>query len=214
MLRRTAAILGAALLVSTSAFAQGKAEKKEVAAEAPKASADGVKRDPKGIIGISPFWEGLKKGDDLYVARDFDGAITAYKDAITKEPQNAMGHYRIGEAYRGKNQLSEAEASWVAALRYVGNNGSLKAKILFVLADLRERQKSLDDATDRWNAYLTFAKQAPAAKTYPASAEDRKKRIAVWKKMKADYAAVRKRIEKRLKEVDAKAKRDAKKKRR
>lgn len=169
----------------------------------------GPRKDPQGVKGISPFWEQIKKGDDLYVARDFDGAIAAYKEAITKEPQNALGHYRIGEAHLAKNDTQEAETSWVAALRFVGNDHPLKAKILFVLADLRERQKSFDDATDRWNAYAQFAQQQPAAKAFPKSAEDRKGKIAGWTKLVSDYAAVKKRIEARLKEADAKAKKDA-----
>lgn len=169
----------------------------------------GPRKDPQGVKGISPFWEHLKKGDDLYVARDFDGAIAAYKDAITKEPQNPLGHYRIGEAHLAKNDTQEAETSWVAALRFVGKDHPLKAKILFVLADLRERQKSFDDATDRWNAYAQFAQQQPAAKAFPKTAEDRKGKIAGWTKLVSDYAAVKKRIEARLKEADAKAKKDA-----
>lgn len=169
----------------------------------------GPRKDPQGVKGISPFWEQIKKGDDLYVARDFDGAIAAYKEAITKEPQNALGHYRIGEAHLAKNDTQEAETSWVAALRFVGNDHPLKAKILFVLADLRERQKSFDDATDRWNAYAQFAQQQPAAKAFPKTAEDRKGKIAGWTKLVSDYAAVKKRIEARLKEADAKAKKDA-----
>lgn len=169
----------------------------------------GARKDPQGVKGISPFWEQIKKGDDLYVARDFDGAIAAYKEAITKEPQNALGHYRIGEAHLAKNDTQEAETSWVAALRFVGTDHPLKAKILFVLADLRERQKSFDDATDRWNAYAQFAQQQPAAKAFPKSAEDRKGKIASWTKLVSDYAAVKKRIEARLKEADAKAKKDA-----
>jgi tetratricopeptide (TPR) repeat protein len=169
----------------------------------------GPRKDPQGVKGISPFWEQIKKGDDLYVARDFDGAIAAYKEAITKEPQNALGHYRIGEAHLAKNDTQEAETSWVAALRFVGTDHPLKAKILFVLADLRERQKSFDDATDRWNAYAQFAQQQPAAKAFPKTADDRKGKIASWTKLVSDYAAVKKRIEARLKEADAKAKKDA-----
>lgn len=169
----------------------------------------GPRKDPQGVKGISPFWEQIKKGDDLYVARDFDGAIAAYKEAITKEPQNALGHYRIGEAHLAKNDTQEAETSWVAALRFVGADHPLKAKILFVLADLRERQKSFDDATDRWNAYAQFAQQQPAAKAFPKTADDRKGKIASWTKLVSEYAAVKKRIEARLKEADAKAKKDA-----
>lgn len=198
-------------MLAPAALAQ-KADKKAEPAKdekAAKADAGGVKKDPQGVTGISPFWEALKKGDDLYVARDFDGAIAAYKEAITKTPQHPLGHYRIGEAHLAKKEISEAEAAWVAALRYVGPDKSLKAKILFVLADLRERQKSLDDATDRWNAYAQFAQQNTDAKTYPASAEERKKRVATWKQMLDQYGAVRKRIEQRLKEADDKAKKSA-----
>jgi tetratricopeptide (TPR) repeat protein len=179
-------------------------------AQAKTAAKGEVRKDPQGVKGISPFWEALKKGDDLYVARDFDGAITAYRDAISKAPQNAMGHYRMGEAQLAKGELQEAEASWVSALRFVGGDLNLKAKILFVLADLRERQRSYDDAKERWGAYEQFAQQNAAAKTYPASAADRKKRIDTWKKMLEDYAAVKTRIEQRLKEADAKAKASAK----
>jgi tetratricopeptide (TPR) repeat protein len=180
------------------ASAQGKAAKGE------------VRRDPQGVKGISPFWEALKKGDDLFVARDFDGAITAYRDAISKAPQNAMGHYRMGEAQLAKGEIQEAEASWVSALRFVGKDLNLKAKILFVLADLRERQRSYDDSKDRWTAYEQFAKQNAGAKTYPASATDRKKRIDIWKQMLVDYDAVKKRIAKRLAEADEKARKSAK----
>ena len=216
MKRLVGALVVAAVLIPSAAAAQKPAAKDKAAAKGDKggdkATTGGngdVRRDPNGIKGISPFWENVKKGDDLYVARDFDGAISAYKDAITKEPQNALGHYRIGEAYLAKGSMKDAEESWVAALRYVGRDGGLKAKILFVLADLRERQKSYDDATDRWIAYETFAKQATQTKTYPATAADRKKRVAEWKQLLEQYGAVKKRIEQRLKEADEKAKKSA-----
>ena len=203
MVRRLALPLFGLLLCASPALAQEKGA-------APTAAKGEVRRDPQGIKGISPFWESLKKGDDLYVARDFEGAIAAYREAIAKDAQNALGHYRMGEAQLAKGDLQEAEASWVSALRFVGNDGALKAKILFVLADLRERQKSYDDAKERWGAYEQFAQQNAAVKTYPASAADRKKRIDTWKKMLEDYAAVKKRIEQRLKEADEKAKKSAK----
>jgi tetratricopeptide (TPR) repeat protein len=181
------------------------------AAQTKAAPAKGeMRRDPQGIKGVSPFWESLKKGDDLYVARDFDGSVAAFREAISKEPQNALGHYRMGEAQRAKGELQEAEASWVAGLRFVGRDLGLKAKLLFVLADLSERQKSYDDARERWTAYEQFARQNPGVKTYPATAVERKRRIDVWKKLLEDYAAVRKRIEQRLREAEEKAKKSAK----
>src|SRR5262245_47318801 len=199
-------VLPLALAVPVTASAQEKSK-----SEGKATASGGMRRDPTGVKGVSPFWEALKKGADLYVARDFDGAISAYKDAITKDPQNPMGHYRIGEAHLAKNDTQEAEAAWVSALRYVGKDHMLKAKILFVLADLRERQKSYDDATDRWGAYEQFAKQQPSAKAYPATATERKKRVADWKKLLVDYGEVKKRIEARLREADESRRKDAEK---
>jgi tetratricopeptide (TPR) repeat protein len=187
-------VLSSTLLIVSGALAADKA--------AAKPSADGVRRDPKGIKGISPFWEALKKGDSAYGARDFDGAIAAYREAITAEPQNALGHYRAGEAQLAKGDLKEAEAAFMSGLRFVGNDSMLKAKLEFAMADLGERQKAYDDATAKWTEYETFTTAQPDAKGYPASATERKKVIETWKKVSADAADVKTRIEKRLKEAD------------
>jgi len=176
--------------------------------EAP-AEAGGPKRDPKGQKGISPFWEAIKKGDDALAARDIDGAKAQYQEAIRSEPQNAMGHYRLGEAELTKGNQKEAEESWQTALRFAGQNAALKAKVLFVLADLKERQRQLDQATNGWNAYEEHSKAASTAKTYPATPTERKKRIEDWKKMETDYAAVKERIKERLAEAEKKAAEDA-----
>ena len=203
----TAGFVVASLALPTTSSAQGTAGQ---GAQPAPAQAGGVRRDPQGLKGISPFWESVKKGDDAYVARDYDGALAAYKDAISKEPQNALGHYRAGEVYLKKGDMNAAEEAWVAALRYVGRDYDLRAKIIFVLADLRERQQNLDDATQRWTEYEQFAQQATQTKTYPATAAERKKRIEAWKKMVADYAAVKKRVEQREKDADEKKRKEAK----
>jgi tetratricopeptide (TPR) repeat protein len=182
------------LLVASTALADNPAVKKE--------SSDGVRRDPKGVKGISPFWEAVKKGDAAFVARDFDGAIAAYRDAITADPRNALGQYRLGEAQIGKGDLKEADAAFVSGLDFVGTDSLLKAKLQFALADLRERQKSYDEATQKWTDYETFTTATPDAKGYPASATERKKVVETWKKVSADSAEVKARIDKRLKEAD------------
>jgi tetratricopeptide (TPR) repeat protein len=184
------------------------AEKKRTDPEAAKTaapSAGGVKRDPKGLKGISPFWEAIKKGDDSLSARDIEGAKAAYQEAIRSAPQNPMGHYRMGEAELAKGNVKEAEASWQTALRFAGENAAMRAKVLFVLADVKERQRSLDEATNGWNAYETHAKSAGAVKTYPGTPTDRKKRIVDWKKLEVDYGPVKERIKLRLEEAEKKA---------
>lgn len=199
-------VLGVATLALTAA---AHAQDPNKAPEAEAKSSDGVKRDPKGIKGISPYTELIAKGDRAYVARDFDGAIAAYREAIQKEPQNALGHYRVGSAQLAKGDQKEAEAAWVAGVRFVGKDGTLKAKLIFVLADLRERQKNNDEAIGRWKDYSANAAAEKEAITYPASATERIARNEAWKKNVAESAEVKTRIEKRLKEADAAARKSA-----
>jgi tetratricopeptide (TPR) repeat protein len=136
-----------------------------------------VRRDPRGVKGISPFWEAIKRGDDAVAARDLDGAKAAYEEAIRTDPHNGTGQYRMGELHLARGQLKEAEGAWQEALRFSGEDASLRAKVLFVLADLKERQRAFEEETNGWNAYEAHAKASPAAKTFPDSAADRKKRI-------------------------------------
>ncbi len=152
--------------------------------------------------GPSPYSPTLQQGDSAYIARDFDGAIAAYRREIEKNPSGALGHYRMGEAELAKGNFAEAEESWQTALRFAEKDPHLKSKILFLLADLKERQKAYDDAVERWKTYQEHADATPAAKGYPATAADRIKRAEEWKKLSADSADVKARAEKRVKEAD------------
>ena len=179
-------------------------------ASAQDAAAGEVRRDPQGIKGISPFWELVNKGDAAYVARNFDVAIAAYQEALSSEPQNALGHYRMGEAYLAKNNFDLAETAWQAALRFAVHDPRLRAKILFVLADLRERRQQLQEAKDGWSTYEANLQGQSEQVGYPHTPAERKKRIDVWVDMKEKYESVKQRILKRLAEVDAKKRKDAK----
>ncbi len=179
------------------------------ATAAPAVGADGVRRDPKGVKGISPYVELINKGDRAYVSRDFDGALAAYREAIQAEPQNAVGHYRAGATQLAKGDQKEAEAAWVAGLRFAGQDGTVKAKILFALADLRERQKNSDEAVARWKDYAKTAEDYKEAVTYPATATERVSRNEAWKKNAAESAEVKERIAKRLKEADEASRKSA-----
>jgi tetratricopeptide (TPR) repeat protein len=157
------------------------------------------------MLGTGPFWEAIMKGDSAYAARDFEGAIKAYREAIEKDAKNAMGHYRLGSAQFSKGDYNEAEQTWQAGLRFVGNDDKLRSKLLFVLAALRERERKLDESAARWKEYGLHAQSKPEAKAFPATATERQKRIAEWKQIEADSKAVRERIEKRLKETEESA---------
>ena len=115
----------------------------------------------------------------------------------------------MGSAQLAKGDQKEAEAAWVAGLRFVGRDGTLKAKLIFALADLRERQKNNDEALGRWNEYSKTAQEEKEAVTYPATATERVARNEAWKKNVTESAAVKERIAKRLKEAEEAARKSA-----
>jgi tetratricopeptide (TPR) repeat protein len=175
----------------------------------------GPRRDPDGIRGISPYMEAIKKGEDAYVARDFQGAVSAFQEAIKLDVQKMIGYYRIGEAQLALNNIPEAEAQWQNALTKTGPD-DLKAKVYFVLADLRERQMKWQEAKDAWTAYANFLTSNPKALGYPATGVERQKMIDRRVKDEKDYGEVKERIKKReaerIKEAEENAKKDTKNK--
>ena len=196
MLERPATAALLALLLGLAARAS--AEPATTAASAPE-----LRRDPRGIKGISPAGEALQRGDRALIARDFDAAIAAYREALAKDPENALAYYRIAEAQILKGELHEAETALVGGLHFVAaDKPSLKAKLEFVLADLRERQKSYDNATAKWTEYETFTTAQKAAHGAPGSAVERKRVIAAWQKLSADSAQVKARSEKGVQAAD------------
>jgi tetratricopeptide (TPR) repeat protein len=200
----SAALLASLLLLTVAAEA-------EPSANAKPASMPEVPRDPRGIKGVSPFTEALKRGDSAAFARDFEAAILAYRDALAKEPENALGHYRLGEAQVLKGDLHEAELTFSAGLRVVApESPGLKAKFLFVLADLRERQKAYDEASAKWAEYEAFTTAQKTAQGFPASGSERNKVVLAWKKLSADSLEVKARIEKGLQAADEAVKKSSK----
>lgn len=203
------ALASGALAADPAPASKDKAPAKSDGKDAPQVGSDGVRRDPKGIKGISPYMEMIAKGDRSCVARDFEGAILAYREAIKLEPEKALGHYRVGSAQLAKGDQKEAEAAFVNGLRFVGKDGTLKGKLIFVLADLRERQKNTDEAVGRWKEYSKNAEDNKEALTYPATASERVARNEAWKKNLSESEEVKTRIAKRLKEADEASRKSA-----
>lgn len=201
-------LLLAVLVMAPTALAAGKdkadkkADKKE-AAEAPSKSADGVRRDPKGVTGISPYTEAVNRGNAAYVTKDWDKASEAYREAIGLDDAKPEGHYLLGQTQLAAGKLDEADKAWQAALKASSSHEVMQAKVLFVIADLRERQGKFDDAATAWKAYGSFVSAHPKANGYEATATDRDKVIGTRKELAAKYGEVKKRIETRQQEVQA-----------
>ena len=178
-----------------------------------KADADGERRDPEGPTGISPMYEQVLKGDAAYAAKDWDKAIEAYRAAIEKDPSQALGHYRLGEAQLASGKLDDADQAWQAALRASGDKDPVwHAKALFVLADLKERQGKGDEAVAEWKEYASYVGSHPKALGYPATATERQKVIETQKDVAAKAAKVKQRIQQREQEAQQQAATPAKKK--
>lgn len=159
-------------------------------------------RDPAGIKGISPFWEAVRTGDVAYVAEQYEAAEASYRAAIKHEPDNPIGHLRLGEVLLHNSKFTEAEAAWQSALRHADKDPASKAKALLLLADLSERKKAYTEATERWQAYKDLANANRKIKMFPATAAERLRRISEWEEMLKGYGAVRDRIAKAAAEGD------------
>lgn len=159
--------------------------------------------DPRNQTNISDFMQMCLDGNGRYLSRDFDGAVDTYRKAIQLSVKDPLGYYLLGEAQLAKGNVTEAEESWKNAERVsdpsVVNNPALRARILFVLADIRERQKKWDDAKTAWGHYDDWASGVVEAGTasdggygaFPANGAGRIQSINTMLKQDKDYDRVR-----------------------
>ncbi len=152
------------------------------------------KYDPDNRSHISHFMETCVQGNAKFVSRDFPGAIELYRKAIQLQPTNPLGHYLLGEAQSASGNLTEAEASWTNADNLGDKSPSVKTKLLFVLADLKERQKKWDDAKAAWTRYREYVASHADAGGHPATADARIQAIDEMLKQDKAYDIVRQRI--------------------
>jgi len=179
--------LGAFALVASDARGDNKPASKA------GATADD-KYDPQNHTHISKFMETCSQGNAKFISRDFPGAIEVYRKAIQLQPTNPLGHYLLGEAQSASGNLAEAEASWTNADNLGDKDPPVKTKLLFVLADLKERQKKWDDAKTGWQRYAQYVTAHADAGGSAATADARIKAIDDFLKLDKSYDIVRQRI--------------------
>jgi len=135
------------------------------------------------------------QGNAKYAAHDFDGAIALYRKAIDRSPHQGLAYYLLGEAQLAAGNLADAEVSWGRAAAETGEKDpALQARILFVTADLKERQKKWEDAKAAWQVYLDWAHRFPDVGVFPASAQSREAVLDTVMKQDKAYEVVRQRI--------------------
>ena len=106
--------LGTVVSYSPSATAQEDAE---------------VKRDPKGVKGISPYNEDLAKGREAFANGDHDGAMTSFEAAIAKDDSKLMGYLLKAQTQLEKGDLAGALQTAEGAKTKQGNEHE-QAKLL------------------------------------------------------------------------------------
>lgn len=175
-----------------TAMAGDKPGAKPAASAAPPAASPGF--DPANRTHISQFMDMIVSGNSKFIARDFPGAIEIYKKAIALAPTNPLGHYLLGEAEIATNNLTEAEAAFTQADNTADKTPTVKAKVLFCIADLKERQKKWDDAKVAWQKYADWANAHGDAGAIPQTAAARIAAIDEAIKQDKAYDIVRTRI--------------------
>lgn len=215
--RSIALALGLALSAGFPALARGEAKATAPAAAkdggtpaAEKSQPDKVRRDPAGRTGISPTWEAIKRGDDAYVAKNINTALKEYQAAIEAKPQNPVAHYRFACALIAKGELKHAQEELTAALRFAQSDAQTAAKVLFVIADLKERLQDYAGALAAWKSYAAFATGHKDIKTFPDSAASRQEKINQYTKLLEQSNQVKQRIAERQQITENKASEDAK----
>lgn len=92
-------------------------------------------KDFASCIAVLDKAVGLKDVAELRIYRgtcklgrkDLSGATTEFKDAVAKEPQNAIAHYSLGNALADGGKLAEAVGEWETYLRLAPDGPQAKA---------------------------------------------------------------------------------------
>lgn len=198
-----------ALAVALGAVEAGAADAKPTGPDA-----DGVRRDPAGQKGISPYGEALAKGRKAFERQDVDGAIAAFQQAIATDAEPMLGYILLAQAQLKKGDRPGAASTTRDARQRAGTEPE-QSKLLFLDAEVAERtaedategpedepENNWQPAKEAWSGYAAFVAGHTAALDYRPSAEERQKQVAARIKREQDYAIVRKRI------ADNAAKRD------
>ena len=163
--------------------------------KAPKEADKAEKYDPENITAISQYMETIAKGNERFAAKEHTSAIDTYKKAIQLAPKNPLGHYLLAEAYLAGGNMGEAEAAIQQAYEADAKNATVRSHVLFLRAEIFERQKKWDQAKLAWQAYTEHAAKLGAeGGAFPQSGAERLKASQKVVDLEKAYAGVRERI--------------------
>lgn len=173
---------------------------------------DGVRRDPKGQKGISPYQEALAQGRKASAEKNHDGAISAFQAAIKLDEEQQYAYLLLAQAQLAKGSLDEARATLLGAEKRKGDE-RVNASYLFLRADVLERGSAVAPAEgdgsalaealasrwaqikEAWSAYSVFLAAHPTVAGYKATSDERQKQADARAAREKEYEPVRKRLD-------------------
>jgi len=154
--------------------------------------------EPGISVNTPAAWVAIQRGHRAFLARDFDTALAAYREAAMATPPVPIAHYFIGAAQRAKGRFDEALESFRTVSRLAGDSDpALKAKALMNIAWTLEQKQDLAGAREAWLEYKTWCTTHASVAGFPQTADERVAAIERIQQLDRAYAAVRQRIAER-----------------
>ncbi|MDO9020329.1 MAG: hypothetical protein Q8S73_39700 [Deltaproteobacteria bacterium] len=186
MPRPTRLILALAWLLPATALAQTPGPAAPVAATPP-------------TRGPTPFDQSLRRGAEAFARHDLDAAMTAFRDAVQRDPRSPVPWLRMAAVSRARNDAATALGNYREALRLAieASADADRARALTGVAELNEAQGLWREAIGAWGVVAEFA-DAHASVTSAAVPRARIEAIRRRESLDREYAPVRERIAERL----------------
>lgn len=164
----------------------------------PKAPRQGDQRerqyDPDNVTALSQYMETVVKGMALFESKDSTGAIDTLKKAVQLNPRHPLANLLLANVYVSIGNVSEADGVIQQAYEGDAKNALLRSHVLFVRADVFERQKKAEQAKAAWQEYTEHAAKLSDAGALPQAGAERVKALQRVIELEKAYAAVRERI--------------------
>jgi tetratricopeptide (TPR) repeat protein len=158
-------------------------------------SAGATKHDPDNRAGLADWMDRCVQGNAKFIAKDIPGAIDLYRQAIQLAPKRPLPRYLLGEAQMASMNFADAEGTLKEALDLSDDRDpNVRGKILFLTADVREREKKWDEAKVAWQAYAEYSSKHSDAGMTPSTPPARIQAIDDMIKQDKAYEVVRQRI--------------------
>src|SRR5438094_684679 len=95
-------------------------------------SKDKDKKDAKASPRTTPLMVAVADGNAKFGAKDFPGALEAYKKAVSIAPADPIGNYLVAEAQLAQGNIADAQTALAAAEKIGDKRPDVMGKVLFL----------------------------------------------------------------------------------